>query len=347
MRRPRASLKAIGLAVLAAAAGAFALGGVLLLARSTPPVVTDAAQAPVPTLSAFQMAGQRVIYSFKGPTPPASLLSLISHGEAAGVIFFGDNIENRVQLRATVRKLQQADQSPDNPVHAPLLLMADQEGGQIRRLSGAPRLSEKQVGQAADPSAAATAAGTGAAPEPARRRPQHQSRARARRLPGSGRFRRPRRALLQHEPHRGLRTGRRLHRRPAAPRRRRHGQALPGARRGDALAGHRQRAGHTGPVRHDDPHRRRAALRGGGQGRGEAGDGVLGRLPVTPARPARRPGPRRRAGRATRAARLRRRHDHRRARRPRRWHRSGPPGIAPSLPREPAWTSSSARRAPS
>jgi beta-N-acetylhexosaminidase len=44
----------------------------------------------------------------------------------------------------------------------PLLLMTDQEGGLVRRLPGAPVLSEKQVGQSADPVGAATAAGTGA-----------------------------------------------------------------------------------------------------------------------------------------------------------------------------------------
>ena len=47
-------------------------------------------------------------------------------------------------------------------MRAPLLLMTDQEGGQVRRLPGAPFLSEKQIGQSAHPAAAATAAGTGA-----------------------------------------------------------------------------------------------------------------------------------------------------------------------------------------
>ncbi len=47
-------------------------------------------------------------------------------------------------------------------MQAPLLLMTDQEGGKIRHLSGAPLLSEKQIGQSADPAAAATEAGNGA-----------------------------------------------------------------------------------------------------------------------------------------------------------------------------------------
>ena len=108
------------------------------------------------------MAGQRVIYSYTGLKPPASLLSLIRHGEAAGVIFFGDNIASRAQIRGVIRELERADASAQNPVRAPLLLMTDQEGGQVRRLSGAPLLSEKQIGASGDPAAAATRAGTNA-----------------------------------------------------------------------------------------------------------------------------------------------------------------------------------------
>jgi len=108
------------------------------------------------------MAGQRVIYSYTGLTPPAGLLSLISHGEAAGVIFFGDNIASDAQIRAVIETLRRADASRDNPVGAPLLLMTDQEGGQIRHSSGPPLLSERQIGESADPAAEATGAGTGA-----------------------------------------------------------------------------------------------------------------------------------------------------------------------------------------
>ena len=97
-------------------------------------------------LSAQQLAGQRVIYSYSGLNPPASLISLIQHGQAAGVIFFGQNISGKAQIAAVIKRLEQADASPLNPVRAPLLLMTDQEGGQVRRLPGQPYLSEKQIG---------------------------------------------------------------------------------------------------------------------------------------------------------------------------------------------------------
>jgi beta-N-acetylhexosaminidase len=97
-------------------------------------------------LSPQQLAGQRVIYSYSGLNPPASLISLIQHGQAAGVIFFGQNIASRTQIAGVIKRLQQADASPLNPVRAPLLLMTDQEGGEVRRLPGQPVLSEKQIG---------------------------------------------------------------------------------------------------------------------------------------------------------------------------------------------------------
>jgi beta-N-acetylhexosaminidase len=116
-------------------------------------------------LSPQQLAGQRVIYSYSGLNPPASLISLIENGEAAGVIFFGQNIASRTQIAGVIKRLQQADANPRNPVRAPLLLMTDQEGGEVRRLPGQPVLSEKQIGAKplAQAKTLATQAGQGAA----------------------------------------------------------------------------------------------------------------------------------------------------------------------------------------
>jgi beta-N-acetylhexosaminidase len=121
--------------------------------------------AAVPALSPQQLAGQRVIYSYPGLTPPASLISLIQHGEAAGVIFFGQNISSEAQIAGVIKQLDQANASQLNPVRAPLLLMTDQEGGQVRRLPGRPYLSEKQIGANPLPQAEtlASEAGQGAA----------------------------------------------------------------------------------------------------------------------------------------------------------------------------------------
>ena len=119
------------------------------------------ATAPsVDRLSLQQLAGQRIIYAYAGLTPPASLTAAIRAGEAGGVILFSPNITSRAQIRSVVAGLQRA--SLASPVHTRLLILTDQEGGQVRRLRGAPTLSEKQVGASADPVTQARLAGGGA-----------------------------------------------------------------------------------------------------------------------------------------------------------------------------------------
>ena len=126
---------------------------------------TDLPQASrsIQRLTSTQLAGQRVIYSYPGLTPPRSLLRAIRRGDAAGVIFFAGNISSPAQLAMVAGELQRADASRRNPVRAPLLLMIDQEGGTVRRLPGPPDLSANQIGQAADAAAQARLAGAGAA----------------------------------------------------------------------------------------------------------------------------------------------------------------------------------------
>src|ERR1700683_3636989 len=81
-------------------------------------------------LSSRQMAGQRVVFSYSGLTVPPALLALITAGEAAGVIFYGDNISGAAQIAAVIGQLGKAQRQ--SPVPAPLLLMTDQEGGEVR-----------------------------------------------------------------------------------------------------------------------------------------------------------------------------------------------------------------------
>jgi beta-N-acetylhexosaminidase len=155
------------MAVAAAAVTAVAVAGsaptdaARYLVDPTPPPA--GASSVILRLSNTQLAGQRVIYSYSGLTPPPALLRAIRRGQAAGVIFFAGNISSPAQLAAVSRQLQRADASRRNPLRAPLLLMTDQEGGVVRRLPGGPDLSQQQIGQAADPAAQARLAGAGAA----------------------------------------------------------------------------------------------------------------------------------------------------------------------------------------
>ncbi len=161
MRHRSARLRIAALAIAAFGVVASVTAAGTVSASTAAARVPAAARATaIPSLTLPQLAGQRVIYSYSGLTPPVALISLIQHGEAAGVIFFGDNISSLAQISAVIRTLEAADASPDNPVRTPLLLMTDQEGGQVRRLPGPPYLSEKQIGESADPAAAASTAGT-------------------------------------------------------------------------------------------------------------------------------------------------------------------------------------------
>jgi len=117
-------------------------------------------QAPVQQLSPQQLAGQRIVYAYAGLKPPASLLAAIRAGEAGGVIFFAPNIASAGQLRSVIGELQRA--SLASPLHDRLLMLTDQEGGEVRRLPGAPIRSEKQIGEASDAVAAAGTAGASA-----------------------------------------------------------------------------------------------------------------------------------------------------------------------------------------
>jgi len=123
---------------------------------------SSSASASLSGLTPVQLAGQRVIYSFSGTTVPSSLLKLIRAGEVGGVIFFSDNITSTSELAADTKELIAAQQA--SSVHLPLLLMTDQEGGEVRRIAGGnPTQSELTIGESANPASAAAAAGSGAA----------------------------------------------------------------------------------------------------------------------------------------------------------------------------------------
>jgi beta-N-acetylhexosaminidase len=128
--------------------------------RGDTPRATGVRGSALASLSPAQLAGQRIIYAFAGPKPPAALLSAIREGEAAGVILFGPNVTSPTQVRALIGQLQRANAA--SPVRAPLLILTDQEGGQVRRLPGAPVLSERQIGQSRSGVVLAQQAGTGA-----------------------------------------------------------------------------------------------------------------------------------------------------------------------------------------
>lgn len=91
-----------------------------------------------------QLAGQRLIAGWDGTSPPRGLRQLISSGGIAGVILFEDNIASRKQARRSIEGLQ-AIKRPDG-LGEPLLVMVDQEGGEVKRLPGPPSSSAEVIG---------------------------------------------------------------------------------------------------------------------------------------------------------------------------------------------------------
>jgi beta-N-acetylhexosaminidase len=127
-----------------------------LLASFLAVLPTAGAAQAQPQLTDRQLVGQRMVFAYSGPTPPAALQKRIRRGEAAGVILFARNIASTSALRATLKRLQAIPRPA--AVDAPLLVLVDQEGGAVRRLPGAP-----QRGAAAtDTPSSARAAGVGA-----------------------------------------------------------------------------------------------------------------------------------------------------------------------------------------
>ena len=99
----------------------------------------------VDRLTARQLVGLSTIFSYDGTTPPAALRRRIARGEAGGIILFRQNVGTRARLRAAMRSLQSIRRPAG--LRAPLLVMIDQEGGQVKRLSGAPSRSPAALGR--------------------------------------------------------------------------------------------------------------------------------------------------------------------------------------------------------
>ncbi|KAI8627853.1 glycoside hydrolase family 3 protein [Xylariaceae sp. FL1651] len=106
-------------------------------------------------------AAPHVVFSYPGTNHPARLTTLAQQCQIGGVIIFSDNVDSN--LPAYINGLQSAYKSAGCAVKGPLLVLTDQEGGQVKRLPGGPTLSEKQIGQQSDLTAAGNTAGVQAA----------------------------------------------------------------------------------------------------------------------------------------------------------------------------------------
>lgn len=129
-----------------------------------PEVTPTATPRAAPTPMAVSAAvGQRIVTGYRGVRPPASVLRAVRAGRLGGVILFRDNVPTPAAARRAIRSLQAAARAGGRP---PLLIMVDQEGGEVRRLPTLPpHVSPARMGASSGPAATAEAHGrrTGAA----------------------------------------------------------------------------------------------------------------------------------------------------------------------------------------
>jgi beta-N-acetylhexosaminidase len=126
-------------AICGLAAGAFAFGVALGDgAEPTPPPSIASRLTP------DQLAGQRIVVGFPGSKAPAAVREMIRAGRVAGVTLFAENLPSRAAGRRLIRSLEAIPRPPG--LREPLLVTVDQEGGLVKRVSGAPTLSARQMG---------------------------------------------------------------------------------------------------------------------------------------------------------------------------------------------------------
>jgi beta-N-acetylhexosaminidase len=124
---------------------AMLVGCALAVPACSSPRADTTAGDVVSGLSAAQLAGQMSIASFDGTVPPAALRDRIRRGQLAGVIIYTANVTTRTALGSTVRSLQAIPRPAG--LGAPLLILLDQEGGEVKRVSGPPRDSASTLGR--------------------------------------------------------------------------------------------------------------------------------------------------------------------------------------------------------
>ncbi len=98
-------------------------------------------------LSPTQLAGERIAVGIGEGGLTHGLRRAIRAGKVAGVVLFESNFPSRAAGRGLIRELQ-AVPRPRRLRRLPLLVMTDQEGGEVKRVDGAPDASAAAMGAA-------------------------------------------------------------------------------------------------------------------------------------------------------------------------------------------------------
>ena len=96
-------------------------------------------------LTPGELAGERIVVSIDGTGLSAELRQAIQEGEVAGVVLFEADFPSRAAGRELIAAVQ-AVPRPRLLRGLPLLVMTDQEGGEVKRVDGAPEASAARMG---------------------------------------------------------------------------------------------------------------------------------------------------------------------------------------------------------
>ena len=98
-------------------------------------VAAGAASTEVPGAAPLAtLVGARLVVGMEGTTPSPALLERVRRGRVGGVILMGANVRSAPQVRALTTSLRAAAREGGHR----LLIMTDQEGGEVRRFRWAP-----------------------------------------------------------------------------------------------------------------------------------------------------------------------------------------------------------------
>ena len=120
------------------------VGGVVALAASLIGG-DDKGDEPTPLK---KLIGQSIIGELGKDGPDQKVLKRVRKGQVGGFIV---NPSDEASLAEQLAQLNEAAEAGDNP---PLLIMVDQEGGEVSRLPGPPDVSPADLGEGGDPEAA-------------------------------------------------------------------------------------------------------------------------------------------------------------------------------------------------
>jgi beta-N-acetylhexosaminidase len=120
-------------------------GGVLLVVVLLIVLISSGGGGGEEPIPLKRLVGQTIVAKLGAKGPDQALISRVRKGQVGGVIAFESDAQ---ELRADVQQLQGAASAGDNP---PLLVMVDQEGGDVKRLKdGPPDISPVDLGKSGD-----------------------------------------------------------------------------------------------------------------------------------------------------------------------------------------------------